>query len=266
MARKPKRIIVLADLHCGHVVGLTHPDFDQRPNNTASPEYDLYMARAFYWKWYADKVKELSPVAALIVNGDCVDGKGERSGGTELLTTDRSKQVEMAIAALEVWKAPRVFMSYGTPYHTGVTEDWERDIAKSKQLKVASIGGHDWLDVNGLVFDYKHSIGSSSIPHGRFTALARERLWNILWNEHGEYPKSDVIIRSHVHYSVYCGEDWLALTTPALQAPGTKFGSRQCSGTVHFGLVHFDVVDEESWTWKRHIVRRRRQQVAAAKL
>lgn len=266
MTAEIKRIIIVADLHCGSKVGLTHPDFDARPNDTKSANYKLYLARRAYWKWYEEKALELGQPTALIVNGDAVEGKGEKSGSTELITADRGEQTSMAIAALEIWKAPRIFMSYGTPYHTGASEDWENEIAKSEKLNVEKIGGHDWIDVNGLVFDYKHFVGASSIPHGRFASIAKERLWNLLWAEHDEYPKADIIIRSHVHYCRYCGADWLALTTPALQGPGTKYGSRKCSGTVEFGLIHFDVLSKGEWDWKRHILRRRMSKLEVVKV
>jgi hypothetical protein len=138
-----------------------------------------------------------------------------------------------------------------TPYHTGQEEDWEDVLAREVGAK---IGAHEWVDINGLVFDVKHHVGSSQIPHGRHTAVARERLWSQLWAEREQTPKADVIIRSHVHYFDYCGgRDWLAMTTPALQGLGTKFGARRCSGTVDFGLLSFDVASRDEWSWHWHI-------------
>jgi hypothetical protein len=253
-----KRTVVISDLHCGHVVGLTHPDFDGNPGDSRSVAYKLYKKRRQCWKWYTKRIEELQPVHLLIVNGDCIDGKGKKSGGTELLTRDRNEQVDMAVGAIEAWQPKHIVMSYGTPYHTGMSEDWEDAIAKHKRLDglVEKIGGHDTVSVNGLIFDYKHFISSSSIPHGRFTAIAKEKLWNILWAERNEYPNADVILRSHVHYFDFCGgADWLAVVTPALQAYGSKFGTRKPSGTVDFGLIYFDVIDKENYSWKHRILR-----------
>lgn len=246
-----KRVLVINDLHAGHRVGLTHPDFDATPS---SPGYnrDLYNIRRRCWRFYAEKVDALKPIHLLIVNGDCIDGKGKKSGGTELITADRTEQITMATEAIKYVEAANIVMSYGTPYHTGKLEDWEKEIAE--KVKAIKISGQDWVDVNGLVFDYRHFIGSSQIPHGRYTAIAREKLWNTLWNEHDEYPKADVIIRSHVHYHAYCGGyGWLGMTTPALQFYGTKFGARKVSGTVDFGMVSFDVVDKDNFSWESHI-------------
>lgn len=249
-----KRVLVISDLHCGHFAGLTPPDWNDAPQKNSEQRFMLYRARRTYWKFYKDTVDKLKPIDVLIVNGDAVDGKGQRSGSTELLTTDRTEQVDMATACIEVVEAKKVFMSFGTPYHTGVNEDWEAEIAKA--VNAEKIGGEDWINVNGLVFNYKHFVGSSSVPYGRMTAIAKERIWQILWNEYGEYPKADVLIRSHVHYFGHCGGyRWLAMTTPALQGVGSKYGKRKMSGTVDFGVVSFDVESKEEWSWESHILK-----------
>jgi hypothetical protein len=141
-----------------------------------------------------------------------------------------------------------VFLSYGTSYHTGVEEDWESLVADAVGGQIKS---HGYLDVNGCIVDYKHHVGSSQVPHTRHTAIARERLWSILWAEAGEYPKSQVILRSHVHYHNFAGGvGWAAMTTPGLQGVGTKYGSRNMSGTVDFGIVVLDIASKEEWTWR----------------
>lgn len=253
-----KRVVVISDMHCGHKLGLTHEDFDARPNNTASRDYKAWLVRRKCRRWYVKKTEELKPVHLVIVNGDAVDGKGTKSGGTEQLTTDRTEQVDMAAALIQMWDAKNIVMSHGTSYHVGRDEDWEDHIFKHRWLedRMRKIGGHDTVSINGVVFDYKHHIGKSSIPHGRFTALAREHLWNQLWSLRGEYPEATILLRSHVHYHVYCGDtDWLAVITPALQAYGSKFGARIPSGTVDYGLLHFDITDKGEWSWQSHILR-----------
>jgi hypothetical protein len=252
MAKKSKRVVIISDLHSGHLVGLTPPKFDIIHE---SPEYHkLDRLRRVYWDFYAKEIQALMPIDILIVNGDCIDGKGKKSGGTELIEADATKQCTIAEEAIEFAKARHNFLTFGTAYHVGDESDMERKIATD--IEADKIGSHDWLDVNGLVFDYKHHASSSIIPHGRHTAIARERLWNMLWNEWDECPKANIIIRSHVHYFNYCGGyGWLAMTTPALQGYGSKLGSRICSGTVDFGFVHFDVTDKDNYSWTPHIMK-----------
>jgi hypothetical protein len=250
-----KRVVVISDLHCGHAVGLTHPDFEVRHEDENEKIIDS--ARRRYWKFYADTITALQPVDVLIVNGDAIEGKGVKSGGTELIAPDRTEQVAMAVAAIQYVKAGKVFMSFGTGYHTGNMDDWEREVASD--VDAEKIGSHDWLDVNGLLFDYKHHIGGSSTPYGRHTALSKEHVWNVMWAEHDEYPKSNVLIRSHVHYYGFAGGfGWVGFTTPALQGYGSKYGARRMSGTVDFGFLSFDVEGKEDWAWKAHIQKQRK--------
>jgi len=255
MPKKKKRVVILSDLHCGHVVGLTPPSWHDTPDSSADPSrIKLADFRKRSFSIYYNTIKRLKPIDILLVNADCIDGRGEISGQTELITPDRDHQCDMAAEIIKCAGAKKIVMTYGTPYHTGKIEDYENQIAR--EVKAEKIGGHEWVDVNGLVFDLKHKVGSSGIPHGRMTAIAKEYLWNTLWSEREESPKSNIIVRSHVHYHNYCGgSDWLALTTPALQGPGSKYGTRQCSGTVDFGLIHFDVNPSGSYEWQSHITR-----------
>lgn len=256
-----KRVLVISDLHCGHHAGLTPPDWNPSYSPQA-PGYGLYWQRRLNWKFYAEAMAELQPIDVLIVNGDATEGKGEKSGSTEILTADRIEQADMAVAVIEEAKAKMVVMSYGTPYHTGNSEDFENLVANG--VNARKIGSHDFLDVNGVILGYRHHVGRSSIPHGRYTAIAREKLWNVLWAEHGEYPKANIIIRSHVHYFAYCGGfGWLGVVTPGLQGYGSKYGTRRVSGTIDFGIVWFDITEkgEISWAWKIQKFRRARRQV-----
>lgn len=248
------RVMVIADLHSGHNGGLTPPDWDSRPGDAyGSRVYGLWQMRRKMWKAYAGWCAELQP-DVLIVNGDAIDGKGKKSGSTELLTSDRTEQIDMAVACIKETNAKRIVMSYGTAYHTGYDEDWEKEIADKANAE--SIGGEDDLNVSGLIINYRHHSGRSSIPHGRGTPLARARLWNVLWAQRGEYPKAKIIIRSHVHYHTYIGEtDWVAISTPALQAYGSKYGTRIMESTVDFGVIYIDVSENGEYIWDRRIQR-----------
>lgn len=253
-----KRVLIMSDLHCGHLVGLTPPAWQIRTgseHNTTKRE-KFAVVQSTTWDWYAAAIREAGPFDVVVVNGDAIDGKGERSGSSELITADRDEQCEIAVAAIKTALSKRtkhVVMTYGTAYHTGVGEDFETRIAEKLDAK---IGSHEWIDVEGVVFDLKHHILSSSLPHGRFTAIARDALWANLWSERDMAPQSNVLVRSHVHYFATCYDNTLKpamrLTTPALQAAGTKYGGRRCSGTVDFGFLVFDCNDSD-YAWKPYL-------------
>lgn len=262
-----KRILTFGDQHCGHKAGLTPPSWQNRQDKKDPHDAKLLRLRKVCWDFYENTIRNEGPFDAVFFNGDAIEGKGERSGGTELITADRNKQVEIAVACVKhvMDKSPKakLVMTYGTPSHTGVEEDYEGNVAKAFDCK---IGSHEWVRVEDVTFDLKHKVGGSGIPHGRFTAPAKERLWNMLWAERNEQPKAQIIIRSHVHYHGWSGDHrGVAMTLPALQAAGTKYGSRQCSGVVDFGLVTW-TINERSWQWQSHILECREAQAVAIRL
>jgi len=243
-----KRVAIIADLHCGHRAGLTPPQWRFRQSSVEHIWRKFTRVQEETWRIYLREVKRLLPIDVLIVNGDCIDGRGERSGGVELVTGDRNEQCKMAADCIRVWHPPRIVMTRGTGYHTGDIESWEDLIAEGLRADgiEVKIGDHEWVDVNGFIFDCKHHVSGSQVPHGRWTAIARDELWNSLWTEAGEQPRAGMIVRSHVHYCVggwrYFGAHRVEfLTTPALQAMGTRYGARRCSGQVNWGLLAFDL-------------------------
>lgn len=238
----PKRVLVLSDLHCGHKFGLTPPDWFVPGTG---PDYMSYQraAQQETWDFYTETLRSVGDVDILIVVGDAVDGKATRSGGTEQLTCSMAEQRDIAETCLRAVDADKIFMVHGTPYHTA--SDGEDNETLISERLGAVVEDHLWLDVNGIVFDVKHKIGGSSIPHGRATAISKEYVWNRQWAEIQGQPKADVFLRGHVHYHTFVGSsEYLAMTLPALQMPNTKFGARQCSGTVDFGMVYFDIPEK----------------------
>jgi len=267
MAKKRdfQRVVVISDQHAGHRVGLPPPKWQ-----TATPGRKYYRIQIELWDEFIKIIDRLKPIDILMVNGDCIDGRGKRSGGTELITVNRLEQVEIAAFAINYCGAEKVVMTRGTPYHKGTKEEWENELAKKVGCK--KIGDHEFYNINGVIFDVKHHVGSSTIPHGQYTPVARDRLWNLIWSEYKMQPKADILIRSHVHYHEgLSGIDWEAYTTPSLQGMGSKFGAKLCSQLVHWGLIWFDVFDKprefgKRWEMGKHIVGIQSQKATVTKL
>ena len=270
---KEKYGLFCGDFHCGHLVGLTPPDYQNKYlQNSTTKRNKWYRIAKSLWDNFDDILKQLPELDFLVVNGDLVEGKGERSGGTELITSDMHEQTNMAVKIINHIrkygkKNMKVFIILGTPYHTSTDGDeWEYIIKDKAQAD--KIGAHEWLDVNGLIFDIKHKVGSSSVPHGRFTALARAGLWNKIWAlDEKMQPNADVLIRSHVHY--YRGvfsHNQVCMILPALQGMGSKFGAKECEGTVDWGAVLFRVKDKNDWGWTPYITRIKSQKAKVTKI
>lgn len=236
-----KRMLIISDTHCGHRFGLTPPKYWLN-------EQDGFLGKAAQfqrklWEWFSGTVKQYSPIDILISNGDAIDGKGELSGSTELLTADRVIQVEMARDAILFVEAKKNIVVNGTPYHTGKLENFEAILASELN---AEYGNHIFLDCEGVIFDIKHKTSSSVIPHGRFTGPRRAVLWNSLQAEIGIQPKADFLIRSHTHYYTLSEDErTTVITTPALEG-WTKFGSLECEGTNTIGILFFDCDNGEA--------------------
>lgn len=236
----------MGDLHCGHAIGLTPKNWQYHPK--------LKKQQAKLWSFYK-KIAEETHYDVLIVNGDAVDGTGGRSGGVELIAPDMADQAQMAVDCIKLVNADKIVMTYGTPYHVASSDgtDWEAEIASAVGAEIHS---HLLAKISGVQFSIKHKpAGGSQIPHGRHTGVARDRLWDTFWADYEDREKCDVFIRSHVHYFNYCGgPEWLAMTMPALQGAGSKFGARQCSGIVDFGAVTFDI-SRGDYSWRPHLLK-----------
>lgn len=250
-----KRVVVLADLHCGHRVGLTPPDWQ-----SDAPGGKYLLIQQQLWEAYAGWIEQAKPIDYLFVNGDSIDGKGDRSGGTELITSDREKQCRMAHDAITICEVPghNIVMTKGTGYHVGNDEDWEEIL--SEYLDAKACKSHEWPSIDGIVFDLKHQpAGSTNVAYN--SVIGKDKLSNVIWEEYNAQPKAQVIIRSHLHRaSSVCEPLWVGILTPALQGAGTKFGARRCSMRVDFGITVIDIHQGESlqervkWEWKTKFV------------
>jgi hypothetical protein len=237
-----KRILFCSDPHCGARTGLTPPKH-QTTDKFGVAQKEMY-------KRFVEITRGDWDVVVWV--GDMIDGKGERSGGTEQITSDRIKQCKMAAECVSEVKAKKHRFVYGTAYHAGYDEDFE-------EIVVDTVGGkikaQYFLRANGLVFDIKHHCTGTTVPHSISPRLKREWIWNLLWNEKQIQPRADFTIRGHVHRFDYIGNDmWLGMTLPALQGLGTKYGGRRCEGTVDFGVVAFEVKENGAYSWEKRIM------------
>lgn len=256
--RNFQRIVIGSDLHCGHRVGLTPPQWRSNPSDK------YYESQLEMWEEWQKALSLLQPIDYFFGNGDLIDGDGGRSGATELIQPDSQVQAEMAVECIKVAKAKKHAFVYGTPYHTGQVEDFENDIAKAFD---APISGQEQYNVNGVIIDCKHKIGNTSIPHGKGTAIMKEALWNMVWAEYEEQEKADIIVRSHVHWYLKVEDtNFTGIVTPALQGQGTKYGSRQCSGHVDWGFIWIDIYSDGGFECLKHVIPLRSQKRKAVVL
>jgi hypothetical protein len=244
------RMVVIADLHSGHEYGLTPPAWWQKGDADNERVRKVCRFQRVLWKFYEQAIESLKPIDVLVVNGDAIEGKGELTGGIELITSDRHEQVRMAKAAIDFTEAKKIRLIYGSKYHVGKSEDFESALRDTLKCSDTEAHGHGFFAINGCKIDVKHKVAGSAIPHGRHTAIARARLWNVIWNaEHERQPRADILIRSHTHAYNYCGgESWLGVITPALTY-NSSYGIRSMEGLVDVGLLYFDIDEAGRYRW-----------------
>lgn len=240
-----KRVLSVSDLHAGNISGLT-PD---KYNPDSEIGHDMYLYRQYLYQWVQKKIDALRPIDIFVGNGDLIDGKGEKSGGNEQLTTDRTQQIDMAVDFCKWVDAKEYHFTYGTGYHVGQEDDWENRIASEFNTRPEATVA---LNVNGLIMKFRHYIGGSTNFSARSGALARSQINDILWSIDGEDERADVLVYSHVHYFYALFNRFSAVfTSPALQGwGGSQLGARKMGGIVDYGFLYFDVNSKEDWIWK----------------
>ena len=249
-----KDILCISDLHCGHRYGILPSEcISTSLRIPTSPKWEEWQEKS--WGFVESTLQQITPKKgfdAVFALGDNIDGNARKNGGVELLTSNRDEQVAIAAAFYSHIKRRMTVMVRGTPYHVGTEENWEDILAR--EIKADKIGDHEWPEVNGVIFDLKHKVGSSSVPHGRHTAPSRAAVWNMLWAERKMQPKARVFLRGHAHYYDISGNSrQLSMILPALQG-WTGFGAKECEGTVDFGMITFRVYEDGSFTWQEHFM------------
>ena len=237
-----KKILAIADTHTGHIFGLNPPSLW-----VDSSFKKVYKMQKEFYEWYINTINRIGRVDILIVNGDCIDGKGRKNEGRELR---EQRMIEQAYAAAELFKpikAKHKIMVEGTPYHSTAGADLFETIT-AKEIGSYPLRGKRFVNISGTNINIKlrHKIGRSALFHGKHTALARAKLDNILEYRKGAEPDCQILLFAHVHYSrMSCDLSknwWYAMTLPALQIK-SEYGQRECDGdgiTIGVTLITID--------------------------
>jgi hypothetical protein len=201
------KILVSSDLHCGHALGLTPPDWHTRKT------------RAFalpLWTYWTEAARELGRVDIHVLNGDLTDGEGKKET-IGLITTDIEEQAAMAAECARVFKADHRYVLYGTPFHTVSTLSHENLVASDLGCDIYETLR---LKVRGVRMNVRHVVGRSDIPYGQLTQIFKEVVREELLSLVERYDAADVIARSHVHYDFEVRHrNKRAFTTPCMQLP-----------------------------------------------
>jgi hypothetical protein len=235
-----KRGLVLSDLHCGSVGGLTPPGFMQD---------DLRTIQETFWRWFTGNLKMYGPYDFLIVCGDLVDGEGKK-GTLSTAFSDVRKQASCAAEVLTATgvKPDRMYLVRGSPFHTNGPGEYEDKIADDLGCSIKDV---QKLDIEGWKIHARHVTGRSDISYGQGTPALKElaRMEHEAFMEEKDAP--DIVLRGHVHYAISIQRDGrMSITCPCLCLPIDSANGRRYTAwmyTVGFGVLDLEADREPSY-------------------
>lgn len=232
-----KRGLLIADLHCGNIGGLVHPDFyheEHRENQEA------------FWDWFSAAVKKWGPFDFLIADGDLTDGEGKK-GTMDTIMPNVNNQIKCATRIIESLNIPadKIFLVRGTPFHTNGVLEYEDAIAAALDCSIKST---QKIKVDGVNIHSRHIVGRSDTAYCQATPLSKEltRLEMQAFKYDCEAP--DVIVRAHVHYEQSITRHGrLAIDLPCLELPiGEANGRRYSSFDYDVGFGVLDIYEDRA--------------------
>ena len=239
---KSKRVLIVADTHCGHLLGLTPPQW------RSNPAYKEIQKVG--WDFYTEQIKKLGHIDLCLCNGDLIDGP-DVFRSREYITDNTEDQVKMAIECVEAVKADKYVFVRGTPVHVKTDRENENEIARHFKGK---IGDELKLDVNGCIIHARHTTGKSGTVYGSATSLQRSALVQLLNDEIDGNEKANIYVRSHAHEYVTVDRSiCTACISPCLQFKGSSFG-RKCTGFYDYGLMWFDINPDGHFKYDKEIL------------
>jgi hypothetical protein len=228
---------------------------------------NCYQVQKELWNWYKSEIRNLQPIDILICNGDAIDGPGQKCGGLDLAHNSIDVKVEIASHTILEARAIRSIIMAGTDYHTGSISDAEKAIADRVGGEFLEEG---FFDINGVLIDVRHFFGGGRALATTPSALKRminEDLIKVMRDD--KRGTAEIYLRAHIHkyedVPGFIGEQ-RAFTSPALQARGSRFGIRKCSGIYDIGFLSFNIIGKGNWTWKKHMFQPEAAVVVAQKL
>ena len=216
-----KRVLLTGDWHCGSVFGLTPPEWEVRGYET--------LQKAL-WKFWEEVTREEYDLA--IVNGDLVDGGIDI---VQRVTQERQEQVEMAQVAVGKIQAQKVYITLGTPLHTGGEAVYERLVGDAQE---------EWrIEIEGIRMHVKHKVAASKTGYGQESLLAREALGQAVYDQEVlGLPPPNLVVRSHAHRFCHVqNEVTNGLLVPCLQYPFSWYGATISKWQYAMGVVVVEV-------------------------
>jgi len=252
-----KAIIAVSDLHIGSHSGLSDEKGIALDNGSMQlpSKLQLYTWRCWRHFWDDFVRKELKGIkdkdTTVVFNGDVVDGNHHQVVDIvpNVMTQERAAiQILRPIA-----NKYRTFIVRGTEAHGSIGEQSTERIAEAINCEVDELGNNSvwqlWLDVEGVVFQFAHHIGTTSSAAYETSAPMRELVAALVECSQWGQVLPDVFVRSHRHRYIPVSipregdRDIQLIVTPAWQLRTPHVEKIDRMRLPHIGGVIFIVED-----------------------
>ena len=238
-----KRLLMVSDLHCGHRVGLSHPDFG----------LNKHQAKLFA-RW-SDMCSKVGKVDGVLVCGDSSEGPNRKNNGLGCWTTDALEQIDVGVKLLKMIDADMYYTLMGSHYHI------MNGNLNSDQLLARFLNGRYEPDqVIRLNQRRIHAAHKAPVGQGedRKPNASGRLIGNMLMNQQAN-GIFDVEVRGHVHYYSHTQ----TIAGQVIILPGWKFRDEFIAslGTnaliADIGWVLLEVSDDNHITITRDVYQSR---------
>lgn len=226
-----KSVIVFSDTHIGSHAGLCPPGGIRLDNGGVQGQSLLqeYTWRCWehFWNEYVPRTTRgiSAKNITVVANGDVIDGNHHQAVD---LVPNVMTQERAAVEILRpIAKKYRMFMVRGTEAHGGKSDQNTESIARQLGCELDESGNNSvwqlWLEVDGVVFQFAHHIGTTSSAAYETSAPMREMVAGLVENAQWDQPIPDVFVRSHRHRYIPVSiprsgdRDFQIIVTPAWQ-------------------------------------------------
>ena len=259
-SKSSKNIIVLSDIHNGSTTAICSPQPYITDLDTTYKPNKLQKALWEVWESIPDGLsKKKSDL--VVINGEPVDGANKKGLGQQSWTTNLWDQAEDFKKCMKTHSFDNILFNRGSGYHVQIDgTNIEEIIARNMNaLRYRAYGGegatdnYSFVEAYGKMFNFTHHVGFNKWAAYRTTALAREMAGMVF--ENNKLHKSDVIVRSHVHYFVHVEfVNTHGCTTPAWKFPDSHLFRGGVAGTTpDIGAVEFIVEPNGKIELVKHI-------------
>jgi hypothetical protein len=224
-----KRILILADIHCGSTVA-------PWPKNQRLPDGGLAVPNRYQQylnKCWAQMLKdaEAEKPDVLVLLGDVVQGVNSRD--SQLTATKWGTQTQAAYKLLEPLThiIPTIYQLRGTEWHEGRGSEHVDSLAIALKAKPhprteSPTWRRLYLEMGSHLLDFMHHVSTTSIRQYSATAVLRDALnhkLELYTKYKGTFPPLGACIRAHAHIWVGVQSDGIwGVRCPAFQF-GTAF-------------------------------------------